>query len=160
MKTTRRRTRAFTIIECMVYAGVYVVLLGAAFVAFYRSFDNMKQLYRTTDDITRTVHAGEVWRADIRAATQLVELDAAAQMLRIHRGDREVTYRFADGQVLRQSQADAPWAVLLPNVAHSEMQVDHRAQMTTLRWEVELQTKTKNVRVRPLFTFIATPPQS
>lgn len=143
----------------MVYSGVCMVLLGVAFVAFYRSFENMKQLYRASEDITRTVHAGEVWRADVRAASRPIEFNHAEQTLRIPRADREVIYRFTDGQVFRKSKADAPWTVLLANVARSEMQTERRTQVTAWRWEVELLTKKKNTRVRPLFTFLAAAPQ-
>lgn len=156
----RRSQAAITIIECMVYSGVYVLLLGLAFFAFYRCFDNMKNLRRNSDDITRAVHAGEVWRGDVRAASAPIKFNEAEQTLRIRLGDREITYRFADAQVFRKSGADAPWTVLLAKVQRSEMQSDRRAQVTAWRWDLELQTKQKTVRVKPLFTFVAAPPQS
>jgi hypothetical protein len=155
----RRSQAAFTIIECMVYSGVYVLLLGLAFFAFYRCFDNLKNLRRTSDDITRAVHAGETWRGDVRAASAPIQLNEAEQTLRIQCGNREVSYRFADGQVFRKPSADAPWTVLLGKVQRSEMQSDRRARVTAWRWDLELQTKQKTVRVKPLFTFVAAPPQ-
>ena len=151
--------RGFTIIECVVYAGVYALLMGLAFFAFYRCFDNLRHVRRTSDDITRAVHAGEVWRGDIRAATAPIQFNAADQTLRVRCGDREIAYRFAEAQVLRQSSSDAPWTVLLAKVQRSEMQSDRRARVTAWRWDLELQTKQKTVRVKPLFTFVAAPPQ-
>ena len=161
MKTTfqARRACGFTIIECLVYSGVYVLLLGLAFFVFYRSFENLRNINRTSDDIARAIHAGEVWRRDVRTATSPIRFNAAEQLLRIRRGDREISYRFEDGQVLRRSNSDAPWAVLLAKVHHSEMQSDRRAHVTAWRWDLELQTKQKTVRVKPLFTFVAAPPQ-
>ena len=151
--------RGFTIIECMVYCGVYVLLIGLAFFAFYRCFDNMRNLRRNSDDITRAVQAGEIWRDDIRRATAPIQFNAAEHTLRIQQGDRAVAYQFAGAQVLRQSRGDGPWTVLLARVQHSEIQADRRARVTAWRWDLELQPNQKRVRVKPLFTFIAAPPQ-
>jgi len=155
----RRRYRsAFTIMECMVYLGVYVTLVGFASLAFYRCYDHMKSMRRNSEDIIRAVHAGEAWRNDVRRATKPLVVEPADQTLRIQRSDKEVAYRFADGQLFRQSSAGAPWIVLLPRVQHSEMQADPRTHVAAWRWELELQSQQKTVRVRPLFTFVAAPP--
>jgi len=144
----------------VVYAGVYLLVLGLAFFAFYRCVDNMRNVRRNSDDITRAVHAGEVWRGDVRAATAPIQFNESEQTLRIKRGDREISYRFTDAQIFRKTGADAPWTVLLAKVQHSEMQTDRRTHVTAWRWDVELQTKQKNVRVKPLFTFVAAPSPS
>ena len=148
---------AFTIIECLVYIGLFAVLLGLGTVAFYRCFDNMKGLRRNADDITRAVHAGELWRNDIRAAARAIQVDETDQTIRIPQRDREVFYRFADTQVFRKTGADAPWLPLLPKVKSSQMTSDPRAHVTAWRWELELQISRKDTRVRPLFTFLAVP---
>src|SRR5690349_359902 len=93
--------RGFSIIDCMVYAGVFVVVMGLAYFALYRCLENLKHVRRNSDDITRAVNAGEVWRGDIRAAKLPIQFDEADQTLRVTRDDREVSYRFADGQLLR-----------------------------------------------------------
>ena len=157
--TQRRRPprSGFTIIECLVYLGVYAVLLGVGTAAFHHCFDNMKGLRRNSEDITRAVRAGEIWRGDIRGAVRAIQFEATSQTLRIPQRDHEVAYRFADAQILRQAGADAPWRVLLSKVQTSQMAGDPRAQVTAWRWELELQPARKAVRVRPLFTFLAVP---
>jgi len=151
------RSRAFTIIECLVYIGLFALLLGLGTVAFYRCFDNMKGLRRNADDITRAVHAGELWRNDIRAAARAIQVDQTDQTIRIPQRDRDVLYRFADAQVFRKTGADAPWLVLLPKVKSSQMISDPRTHVTSWRWELELQPTQTTVRTRPLFTFLAVP---
>jgi hypothetical protein len=146
-----------TLIECLVYISLVFVVLGLATAAFYRCFDNMKALRRNTDDITQALHAGELWRADIRAATKPVQLDSTDQLLRIPQQNGEVAYKFADTQVLRRTSAGASWVVVLPKVEHSQMQTDHHAQVTAWRWELELKTLRKPATLRPLFTFTAVP---
>ena len=155
-----RRTHsdsAVTLIECLVYISLVFVVLGLATAAFYRCFDNMKALRRNSDDITQALHAGELWRADIRAAIKPVQFDQTDQLLRIPHPDGEVSYKFEDAQVLRRSRADAPWIVALPKVEHSQMQTDAHAQITAWRWELELKTLRKPAAMLPLFTFTAVP---
>jgi hypothetical protein len=157
---SRRRnltSRGITLIECLVYIALVFVVLGLATTAFYRCFDNMKALRRNADDITTALHAGELWREDIRAATRPVTFDAAAQILRLPRSDREVAYQFSEAQILRRASADAPWIVLLSRVEKSQMQTDARPQVTAWRWELELKTLRQPATVRPLFTFTAVP---
>ena len=144
-----------TLIECLVYIALVFVILGMATVAFYRCFDNMKALRRNSDDITQALNAGELWRADIRAATKPAQFDAADQLLRIPQRDHEVAYKFADAQVLRRTSANADWVVVLPKVEKSQMQLDQRAQASAWRWELELKSLRQPATVRPLFTFTA-----
>jgi len=146
-----------TLIECLVYISLVFVVLGLATAAFYRCFDNMKALRRNTDDITQALHVGELWRADIRAATRPLQFDAADQLLRITQRDGEVAYQFADAQVLRRTRSEAPWVVVLPKVQNSHMQPEVRAQVTAWRWELELKTLRQPAVMRPLFTFTAVP---
>jgi hypothetical protein len=151
------RRRAFTLLECIVYMSVFAMLLGMALMAFYRCYDHMQAMRRNTDDIGRALHAGEIWRADIRSATNAIQFDVAEQTVRIPCAAREVSYRFSESQVLRRANADSPWAVLLPRVQVSQMQAESRTHVTACRWDLELQTKNQPVRTRPLFTFLAVP---
>jgi len=158
--STHRRvaaSHAFTMIECLVYLGLFTVLLGLATVSFYRCFDNMKGLRRNADEITRAVRAGELWRNDIRAAARVIQVDESAQTIRIPQRDREVLYKFADAQVFRKTGADAPWMVLLQKIKNSQMTSEPRTHVTAWRWELELQATQNIVHIRPLFTFLAVP---
>jgi Tfp pilus assembly protein PilV len=157
LREQSQRARGITLIECLVYIGFSMVLLGAGLLALSRNLDNTKSLRRNVDDITRALHAGELWRMDIRAATAPIQVDANAQTIRIPTRDSEVSYRFAESQVWRKANRDAEWSSLLPKVQQSEMLLDSRTQVQACRWELELQTQAKNVRVRPLFTFLAVP---
>lgn len=148
---------AFTIIECLVYAGLFALLLGLGTIAFYRCFDNMKGLRRNADDITHAVHAGELWRTDIRAAARAIQFNEAEQTIRIPQRDREVFYKFADTQIFRKTGVGAPWLPLLSRVKGSQMTIDPRARVTAWRWELELQSTRKESPLRPLFTFVAVP---
>jgi hypothetical protein len=67
-----------------------------------------------------------------------------------------VVYGFGDGAVWRkEGQADPKQ--ILPRVASCKMVEDRDERVTSWRWEVELASKKKHVRLHPLFTFEAVP---
>ena len=153
----QRHHHGVTLIECLVYISLVFVILGMATAAFYKCFDNMKALRRNADDITQALNVGELWRADIRAATKPVQFDTNERLLRISHRDGDVAYKFTDAQVLRQTGSDAPWVVVLPKVENSQMQSNDLTQVAAWRWELELKTLRKPASTRPLFTFTAVP---
>src|SRR5439155_11435731 len=65
----------YMLIEALVYIGVSFLLLGIGFAAMYRCIDNSVGLRRSADDITSALHAGERWRADVRATVRPVQLE-------------------------------------------------------------------------------------
>jgi type II secretory pathway pseudopilin PulG len=156
----RSRTRALTLIETLVYMSVVMVLIGIGTVALFRAMDNSLALRRNAGDITDALHAGENWRSDVRAAGRRVQLEtnATEQILRLSGVHGDVSYRFATNAVFRRLGRN-DWTPVLGNVKASAFVADRRENVNAWRWELELQTRTKNIsRVRPLFTFIAVSP--
>lgn len=151
-------TGGYMLIEYLIYIAVLAVVMGVAFGAFYRFLDHSRDLARNTDDILRTLRVGELWRADIRAAIAPPAVRAGdhATACEIARTNGPVVYLFGDGVVWRQ-EASAAAKIVLPRVRASVMSREERHGITCWRWEVELQTRRKVVRVRPLFTFLAVP---
>ena len=151
--------------EALVYIGLVFLLLGIGYGAMYRCIDNSVALRRNADDITRAVHAGERWRADLRSAVRGIHLDnnAEEQTLRLESAKGEVDYRYAMGAVYRRIGTGA-WSRVLDGVKSSFMENDRRPAVTAWRWELELQPTTRGSfkpgRVRPLFTFLAVPPSA
>lgn len=154
-RANKNRRRGITLIECLVYIGCLGIVFGMGLTAFYECLENTASLRRNSEDITQALTIGELWRADVRGATQPVHFDTATQTLRINRGGTEISYKFAEGQVFRRTRADAPWVVVLPRVEQSRMTPDVRSQITAWRWELELHSVRQPVLLRPLFTFIA-----
>jgi hypothetical protein len=154
--------RAYLLIEALVYIAVIVALLGAGYAAMYRCVDSSIALRRNADDITGALHAGERWRADVRAATSQprVEDTDAGQLLYLEGARGTVVYRFTTNAVFR-SVSGGPWAHVLEHVKTSAMAPDTREYVTAWRWELEIQPRAygsvKPGRLRPLFTFLAVP---
>jgi hypothetical protein len=134
-------------------------MLAAVMVVSMRGFnhcwDNSKALRHNADDIIRALHAGEQWRADLRAASGSVQWNPAggAEQLRIPTAKGPVIYTFARGELRRQSSSPAGTNVLLTNVQSSLMQPDPRQRVIAWTWELELKPTRKDAKVRPLFTF-------
>ncbi len=152
----------YFLIETLVYIAVLLALLGAGYSAMYRCLDSSIALRRNADDIANALHAGERWRADLRAATSQPRLEStdAGQLLHFDSARGAVAYRFATNAVFRQLGGGV-WVRLLPNVKSSTMTADAREHVTAWRWELELQPRRSGSvnpsRVRPLFTFLAVP---
>jgi len=147
----------YLLIECLVYIGIFAVLLGISYGALYVCWDYSKALHYATDDINAALHAGERWRADIRNATGkiTVETTAAGELLRIPCGTNEVLYRFNDGEIRRQVASSGFSELLLPKVKGSQMVTETRGPVAAWRWELELKSRRKEARLPLLFTFEA-----
>ena len=97
---SRARARAgIMLVECLVYLGVFAVLLGIGYGTFYVCWDYSKALRYATDDIASALRAGERWRADIRSATGKITIETTAQgeQLRIPRRTTAIIYSFRAG---------------------------------------------------------------
>src|SRR5262245_15843013 len=151
------------LVDCLVYLAIWAVVVGLAFLTFYRVMSYSKNLERNADDIARALKAGERWREDVRAAIgppNLVTWEpGVAQALHLPQKSGEVIYLCVDGAVLRQSGTNAPWIPALRGVKSSRMEKDNRQRIVSWRWEVELKNKQKVARARPLFTFQAVAPE-
>ena len=150
------RRAAFSLIECLSYMAIFFVLLGVAFAAYYRMNEESRAFTQSSADIVRAMQAGERWREDVRAATNVVQI-SERQELRLASRTGEVSYFFRDGFVWRQGLNQKASSEVLGRVKKSAMVRDERSQVTAWRWDIELETKRTNASMRPLFTFLAVP---
>jgi hypothetical protein len=152
----------YLLMEALVYIGLVFLLLGIGSAALYRCIDNSVALRRNADDIARVVHAGELWRADIRAATNGIawNKDGPQPVLRLERHQGEIDYRYSSDAVFRRI-GSGPWSRILDQVKASTMERNPRSNVTVWSWELELEPKARGSfkpgRLRPLFTFLAVP---
>jgi Tfp pilus assembly protein PilE len=141
--------RGYLLLECLVYIAVFAVVLDLSFVAYYRYDQHTRNLRRNADDIVRTMHAGERWREDVRAA--VAPPHVIENGLVIPQQSGEVAYIFADDAIWRQTTSTR--VLVLKQVKTSTMAADSRQHVNAWRWELELASPQKIVLVRPLFTF-------
>ena len=161
--TRNRRDHGLMLLEAIVYLSVLALILGLALATFYTANTSYRDLSRNADDITRTLKAGERWRADLRGASGAPQLAAGASatnaLLRLPKGTNAITYTLRDGEMLRRAADSTNEVPFLSGVARSEFVRDVRSNVTVWRWEVELEGRQKVARSKPLFTFQAVEPK-
>ena len=148
--------RGYTIIECITYVAVLLMIISAAFASYYRCELSGAGLRRNAEDIVRAMHAGERWRADIRAAIEAPQLTPVGVIIR--QSDGEIRYEIDDGILWRQTTHER--TAILKQVKRSAMMRDLRGAVRAWHWELELRTEKKAGNLRPLFTFEAAEGQS
>ena len=152
-----RRAAGILLTECLVYLSVFTILTAIGMAAFYFCWDHTRAVIGATSEITVALHAGEGWRADVRAATGKisVETTAAGEVVRIPEMGKEVVYRFEAGEVRREIPALQVSRVLLPKVAASTMQTETRGNVAAWHWELELTPRRQETALPLRFTFAA-----
>lgn len=153
----RRNEAGLMLVECIVYIACLSVVIGAATAVFFQVLDYTRALRRNADDITRVLHAGERWREDIRSATGRPVLETAngGWALHIPRAGGAVTWMFVSQAIARCDDTSGRCETLLPAVKEAVMTREARKQVGAWRWEIELPSRPRAVRVRPLFSFNA-----
>jgi Tfp pilus assembly protein FimT len=146
-----------TLVECIVYIAVLLVLSAGAMGAFYLSWDHSKALISAADDITAALQAGERWRADVRAASGTIDVEKtpSGEVVTIPANGKDIVYRFNAGELRRQAGSGGFSAVLLPRVVSSEMALENRGNVRAWRWELEVAQRRKETHLPLLFTFEA-----
>lgn len=155
----RHSERGILLIECLIYLGVVLVVIGAALAAFYNALDYSKRLRSNAEDITRALRVGEQWRADVRSAAGSIRLEKGQGGIAfcIPSGDHEVAYVFSTNQIVRIKSKDGLSEPLLTGIKRCSFHQDNCGPVTAWRWELEFAGIMKAVRETPAFTFIAVP---
>ena len=147
----------YLLVECVVYMALFTIIVGLGMVTFYTCWDNSKALLHVTNDIAVALHAGELWRTDIRNATGKITIETTmdGERLRIPCGTNELIYSFNAGKVSRKSASSDFSESLLATVKTSQMVMDKRGLVSAWRWELELKSHYEETRLPLLFTFEA-----
>jgi Tfp pilus assembly protein FimT len=145
------------LIECLVYMAVFGILLGIGMAAFYFCWDHTRATILTASEIESALHAGETWRADIRAATGKISVTITpdGEVVEIPDRDERVIYRFAGGELRRENPAQSRSHVLLEKVVTSAMQTEPRTGVAAWRWELEVKPSRQEGHFPLRFTFEA-----
>lgn len=149
------RRRGMMLVECLIYLAVSSILVSLGIALYLRCLDSATNLEHNTDDIAGTLSVGERWRADLREATAPPQvLNANSPEMVIPQTNGKVVYRYADGIIWRYDSASARWSRLLDRVASANWNAEARTRVTAWHLDIEMKTKKRQVRVRPLFSFI------
>ena len=145
------------LVECVVYIGLFAIVLGMALASFFLCWDNSKAFLYATDDIGAALRAGERWRADVRSATGKITVETTSQgaLLRIPHGKNTILYRFGANEIRRQLASSNFSESLLTTVQASQMVSERRGPVNAWRWELGLKVRPKEAHLPLSFTFEA-----
>ena len=156
------RRAGITLIECLAYISVFLILFGIATSAFYFCWDHTRAVVGATSDVEAALQAGERWRTDIRHATGPIAVQTASdgETVRIPEAGKDVVYIFQEGEIRRQAGNSEASQLLLPKVKSSGVKPDTRGEVTAWRWELQIASRRKETSMPLLFTFEAVQPHS
>lgn len=151
----RSSRRGILLVELLTYFGVLAILMTVAWLTFYRCMGHTVGVNAACENIARALHAGELWRKDIRHATAAPYLQG--DVLHIPASGGEVLYRHDGKSALRKAPSTGKWQQVLRKTFASRMVLDPGANVQSWRWEVELASEKGRRTIRPLFSFQAVP---
>ena len=151
------RRHGIALIECMVYIAVVMTILGIGLSLYLKLLSFHRDLERNATDITRSIKAGELWRADIRSAVGPIESTHSdkGSVLVIPTAIGSIRYHFDQQTLWRQDELANSETIFLQGVTQCEFIQETRSKVNAWRFEIQLKTKLKTVRVQPKFSFLA-----
>ena len=161
MKLRSHRTRSeagVSIIECMVYIGLFAVLLLCGSRFFTVVYQHNKAVAKAAGYTSAALDAARHWRRDIANAKGEPKLIRGERfdVIQIDQANGErVSYR-VNGTRLERNKGDE-WIPIIRRVASSIMMPDQREHVRAWRWELAMETKSRFLGDPVRFSFTAVP---
>ena len=161
MKLRSHRTRSeagVSLIECLVYIGLFAVLLNCATRFFSVVYHHNKAATKAASYTIAALDAARHWRRDIANAKgepKLIRGDHF-DVIRIDQANGEqVSYRVNGTRLERHNSKE--WVPIIRRVASSIMLPDQREHVRAWRWELAMETKSRFLGDPVRFSFTAVP---
>lgn len=160
----------FTLIELLIYCGALTVVGTLSLSLYYAGLKNAKDIRTATEDINRVSNFGDCWREHIRNADEVKLIDGKLVFLKNSKPD--LYYYFDDEIVWQRKKQDKPWQPVLLNVKDcrfssrldGDVKIVNQENNKVIigkenpriwQMEIELFSKNKKAKTKPLFFFIA-----
>ena len=159
LRSHRIRSKAgVLLIECLVYMGLFGVLLICATRFFSVVYDHNKAAASAASYTIAALDAAKHWRRDIANAKGEPKLirDDHFDVIRIDQANGEqVSYRVNGTRLERHNSKE--WVPIIRRVASSIMLPDQREHVRAWRWELAMETKSRFLGDPVRFSFTAVP---
>lgn len=161
IRASQRGNLGLTLIDCLVYMSLFGLVTALATTCAFKLERQSRVLHKRSEEITRALKAGELWRADIRSATNEPAIVAyrGQSLLKIPTIDGEVFYYFESSTLWRKPAKSTQFGMFLPEVKLCSIVPERRQNARGWVCELELASKIQQQKMRPLFTFRAVAPQ-
>ena len=161
MKLRVQRTRSesgVSLIECLVYIGLFAVLLLCGSRFFTVVYQHNKAVAKAAGYTSAALDAARHWRRDIANAKGEPELIRGERfdVIRIDQASGgQVSYRVNGTRLERHNSKE--WVPIIRRVASSIMLPDQREYVRAWRWELAMETKSRFLGDPVRFSFTAVP---
>ncbi len=161
MKLRSHKTRSeagVSLIECLVYIGLFAVLLNCATRFFTVVYQHNKAVAKAAGYTSAALDAARYWRRDIANAKGEPELIRGEHfdIIRIDQANGgQVSYRVNGTRLERHNSKE--WVPIIRRVASSIMLPDQREHVRAWRWELAMETKSLFLGDPVRFSFTAVP---
>jgi hypothetical protein len=146
------RRRGIVLVDALAYIALLGLVLILASEVFDKGMRQSTAFQRNVADIERALKAGERWRADVRAATGAIEVREGRMVIPQNSGP--IVYEMGANQVTRLA-GNHRAEIFLKGIKDAHVVMERRGRAIGWRWELELEHRRKEARVRPMFTFMA-----
>lgn len=144
---------------------IYVVLLSAfivvGFTVYQRAMRHSVALQVQAQEITRVMHAGERWRADVRRAVQPPEWKEhrrlSGKIMRLMMPEGGTVDYYVQENTLWRRNSECAKEPVLAKIESTQMFPAGRGGVGAVQWELALPSFRKHAQTKPLFTFQAVP---
>ena len=160
----------FTLLELMIYLAAFLVVSSLAFSLFFSGFDRGKKIREAAEDINRVASFGDRWRCAIRKAEE-VKLDKERLVL-YKSGKPFLYYELFNGGIWKSFESSKYWYLVLDGVKSCRFKSRKKSDFSVCSidnteiiessdneniWQVEIELKSriKNGKIKPLFCFVA-----
>ena len=159
LRSHRIRSEAgVSLIECLVYIGLFAVLLLCGSRFFTVVYHHNKAVAKAASYTNAALDAARHWRRDIANAKGEPELIRGDHfdVIRIDQANGEqVSYRVNGTRLERNDGTE--WIPIIRRVASSIMLPDQRQHVRAWRWELAMETKSRFLGDPVRFSFTAVP---
>jgi hypothetical protein len=156
----KARERAVTLIELLIYAPIFLLVVGLAFGCFFEAQSRSAHLRRFAEQTESVLLSGEQWRASVREATRVAVIrrpEEKATYLELASRDKTNVFMLADGGLFRWQADRERWVPMMSRLADGAFAMEMRGGVEVVRLEVALPPVHRSSKQLARLTFQAVP---
>lgn len=156
----KARKRAVTLIELLIYAPVFLLVVGLAFGCFFEAQSRSAHLRRFAEQTQSALLSGEQWRAAVREATRVSVTrrpEEKASYLELASHEKTNVFMLADGGLFRWQSDRETWIPMMSRLMDADFALEERGGVEVVRLEVALPPVHRSSKQMARLTFQAVP---
>lgn len=156
----KARERAVTLVELLIYAPIFLLVVGLAFGCFFEAQSRSAHLRHFAEQTESVLLAGEQWRASVREATRVSVTrrpEENATYLELASQGKTNVFMVADGGLFRWQADREIWIPMMSRLVNASFFAEKRGGVEMVRLEVALPPVHRSSKQLARLTFQAVP---